>query len=125
MRKILFLENQTNHTDIVQQLLTPAGFDVLSIPVLNADMSAAEAWQPDVIILDLLQPSPSDLKTCQMIKQQSSAPLLVLSAVIDPIITANLLDHGADDVLSKPVKAAVLLAHINMLLRRQSSVVTL
>ena len=125
MRKILFLENQTNHTDIVQQLLTPAGFDVLSIPVLNADMSAAEAWQPDVIILDLLQPSPSDSKTCQMIKQQSSAPLLVLSAVIDPIITANLLDHGADDVLSKPVKAAVLLAHINMLLRRQSSVVTL
>ena len=46
-------------------------------------------------------------------------PILVISAINDPAMVASVLDAGANDFIVKPVPSAVLIARLNMLLRRR------
>ena len=54
-------------------------------------------------------------------REFTSIPILVLSALDEPSIVASVLDQGADDFLVKPVSSAVLLAHLNKLVRRTAT----
>ncbi|HKN37243.1 MAG TPA: response regulator transcription factor [Terriglobales bacterium] len=73
----------------------------------------------DVIILDLMLPDRSGLDLCREIREAGIAtPLIVLSArqrTTDKVVALN---SGADDYVTKPFKAAELVARIQALLRR-------
>ena len=73
----------------------------------------------DVIILDLMLPDRSGLDLCREIREAGiETPLIVLSArqrTTDKVVALN---SGADDYVTKPFKAAELVARIQALLRR-------
>jgi two-component system alkaline phosphatase synthesis response regulator PhoP len=73
----------------------------------------------DLIILDVMLPNRSGLDVCRDIRQAGLAtPILMLSArhqTTDKVIGLKL---GADDYVSKPFKAAELIARVEALLRR-------
>jgi len=73
----------------------------------------------DLIILDVMLPYRSGLDVCRDIRQAGLAtPILMLSArhqTTDKVVGLKL---GADDYVSKPFKAAELIARIEALLRR-------
>ena len=65
-------------------------------------------------------PDINGWEMCEKIRAFSKIPILVLSAINDPATVAKVLDAGADDFIVKPVPSAVLIARLNMLLRRSS-----
>lgn len=73
----------------------------------------------DLIILDVMLPDRSGFDICQDIRQAGLAtPILFLTArnqTTDKVIGLKL---GADDYVTKPFKAAELIAGIEVLLRR-------
>jgi two-component system alkaline phosphatase synthesis response regulator PhoP len=73
----------------------------------------------DLIILDIMLPYRSGLDVCRDIRQAGLAtPILFLSArhqTTDKVIGLKL---GADDYVTKPFKAAELIARVEALLRR-------
>ena len=70
-------------------------------------------------------PDINGWEMCEKIRAFSKIPILVLSAINDPAMVAKVLDAGADDFIVKPVPSAVLIARLNMLLRRSSGSGTL
>ncbi len=118
MTKVLIVDDEVAVTDIIKLILEPAGFDVLTLNSSEEGIDAARQWNPDIIVLDLLLPSMDGWQVCQTIREFSEVPILVISAVTNPTMVARALDAGADEVLNKPVRADILIAQINKLIRR-------
>jgi two-component system KDP operon response regulator KdpE len=73
-------------------------------------------------VVDLMMPEIDGFSLCRKIREFSQVPILVLSAVNKPGITAQVLETGADDYLNKPMKSNLLVAHLNKLARRAKAV---
>ncbi len=79
----------------------------------------------DVIILDVMIPSPDGLEVCRNLRTSgSTVPILMLTArdTVDDKVAG--LDAGADDYLAKPFEFSELLARLRALLRRGGATVS-
>lgn len=88
------------------------------------DFPHAASWiarqNPDLAIVDLKIPGNDGLSICRDLRKASGVPILVLTSSdseFDEVMSMNL---GADDYLTKPYRPAVLLAHVQALLRRSA-----
>ncbi len=72
----------------------------------------------DCVILDLSLAGSDGLSICRQLREKSQVPVMILTSSdseFDEVMGMNL---GADDYMTKPYRPAVLLAHIQALLRR-------
>ena len=72
----------------------------------------------DLILLDIMMPGLSGIKTCQEIRKISNAPILFLTAKDQESDKLMGLMAGGDDYLVKPFSYAELLGRVKALLRR-------
>lgn len=80
-----------------------------------------ESLHPDLMVLDLMMPKVSGLDVCRQIRQNSSMPIIMLTAkgeVFDRVLG---LELGADDYVVKPFDAKEVVARIKAVLRRSAS----
>ncbi len=122
--KILVIDDDPAMTDLLKLLLMPAAADVITANSGPDGIRLANDIKPDVITLDLMMPDINGWQVCKAIRQVSTIPILILSALDSPGLVAAALDAGADDYLIKPVPSSVLLAHINKLVRRNNLAAT-
>ena len=81
-------------------------------------VGAAEAEQPDLILLDLMLPGMNGIDVCRTIRETSTVPIVMLTAKTDTVDVVLGLESGADDYVNKPFKAKELVARIRARLRR-------
>jgi two-component system copper resistance phosphate regulon response regulator CusR len=75
----------------------------------------------DCIILDLILPQIGGLEVCKAIREENTTvPILMLTALGSTEDKVTGLDSGADDYLTKPFKLNELLARIRALARRKN-----
>ena len=72
----------------------------------------------DLVILDIMMPGISGIKTCQKIREFSYVPILFLTAKSDESDKVLALMAGGDDYLVKPFSYAELSARVKAILRR-------
>ena len=79
----------------------------------------AREFSYGVILLDLGLPDIPGLKVCQRIRENEiDTPILVLTGIDDMTTRVQLLNHGADDYVTKPFNSEELRARIAALSRR-------
>lgn len=120
--KILVIDDDPAMTDLLNLILEPTEATVITS---NSGVNGVEkfkATNPDIVILDLLMPGMDGWQVCTEIRSISRVPIMILSVLNNPGLVARALDMGADDFLVKPVKSAVLIAHINNLTRRSPEI---
>ena len=81
------------------------------------DKAAQNAY--DLIVLDVMLPGVDGLKVCQSIRENSSVPIIMLTAKGEDTDRIVGLEMGADDYLPKPFNPRELLARISAVLRRK------
>lgn len=74
--------------------------------------------ETDLVILDVMMPGISGLKTCEEIRKRSVVPILFLTAKSQESDKLIGLMAGGDDYLTKPFSYAELLGRVKALLRR-------
>ena len=74
--------------------------------------------EPDLVILDVMMPVMSGLRTCEEIRKISYVPILFLTAKAQESDKLIGLMAGGDDYLGKPFSYAELLGRVKALLRR-------
>ena len=79
-----------------------------------------ENQRPDMVILDLMMPRMSGIDVCRSIRQNSSTPIIMLTAKGEEIDRILGLELGADDYIVKPFSPREVLARIKAVLRRFS-----
>lgn len=73
----------------------------------------------DLIVLDNVLPKKIGIEVCKDIRERKKGvKILMLSALADITTKVDLLDHGADDYLTKPFSFKELLSRVRALLRR-------
>jgi two-component system, OmpR family, KDP operon response regulator KdpE len=90
--------------------------------ILASSLEEAFAHWPennlDLIIVDVNDARPDCSETCQLLRQESDVPLVVLFAQAGEDCLLRAYKAGADDCLLKPVSLEVLLAKLNAWLHR-------
>lgn len=80
--------------------------------------------KPDLVLLDINLPFQDGYTICRNIRKSSDVPIIVLTSRNTDFDELMSLNIGADDFVSKPYNAQVLLARIQKLLKRTYEVQT-
>jgi DNA-binding response OmpR family regulator len=115
--KVLVVDEDEDILDLMKVVLDPLSFILATADSVQNSVELVKTFQPDVIVVDLLVKTGC-LDILQHIRRLSKVPVLVLSAVNNPVTVAQALNNGADDYLTKPMKSSVLIANLNKLARR-------
>jgi DNA-binding response OmpR family regulator len=116
--RILVLDQDPMEVNSLNQILDPSHFEIIKVNSGTEGILATQTWNPDVIIINTMQPSDTGWKLCRRIREYSQAPILVVAAVSEPNMVALWLDSGADDYLTRPFSSEILVAHLQKLTRR-------
>ena len=98
--------------------LERVGFRVTAMPDGLSGLEAFRADRPDIALLDVMVPGMDGVSLCRRIRDESTVPVIMLSARADSIDVVLGLEAGADDYVTKPFDGAVLVARIRAVLRR-------
>jgi DNA-binding response OmpR family regulator len=115
---VLFVEDD----DVIREATTLAlerdGFEVTAAPDGLEGLAAFRARRPDLALLDVMVPGLDGVSLCRRIRDESTVPVIMVSARADAIDIVLGLEAGADDYVTKPFDGAVLVARIRAVLRR-------
>ncbi len=84
----------------------------------QAALALVRDWEPDVIVLDVMLPKIDGFALLPLLRRQTEAPILMLTARGDVSDRIEGLARGADDYLPKPFAFDELLARLGAALRR-------
>jgi len=119
-KSILIVEDEEPLRKFISRNLSARGFQVFSAGNELEALAIFEFNSLDLIILDVMMPNMDGLETCRRIRQVSTIPIIVLTALDEESDKVTALDHGADDYLTKPFGIEELLARVRAMLRRVS-----
>lgn len=115
---VLFVEDDDVIREATQLALERDGFAVTAMPDGLSGLEAFRAKRPDIALLDVMLPGLDGVSLCRRIRDESTVPVIMLSARADSIDVVLGLEAGADDYVTKPFDGAVLVARIRAVLRR-------
>lgn len=116
---ILIIEDDADIREGVRILLEGDGFLVEEAETGAAGLGKL-ADTTELVILDIMMPGISGIKTCEEIRKSSKVPVLFLTAKGQEADKLLGLTVGGDDYLVKPFSYAELLARVRALLRRRN-----
>jgi DNA-binding response OmpR family regulator len=123
--KILLLEDDDLLAETLQKALISQHHLVEMATDGQAGWDLAEAFEYDLILLDLMLPKLDGISFCRKLRKTGDrTPILLLTAQDTSNHKVAALDAGADDYVVKPFDMQELLARIRALLRRVSSTTT-
>ncbi len=115
---MLFVEDDDVIREATQLALERDGFLVTAAPDGLTGLERFRADRPDIALLDVMVPGLDGVSLCRRIRDESTVPVIMLSARADSIDVVLGLEAGADDYVTKPFDGAVLVARIRAVLRR-------
>jgi DNA-binding response OmpR family regulator len=115
---VLFVEDDDVIREATQIALERNGFVVTARPDGLSGLDAFRTDRPDIALLDVMVPGLDGVSLCRRIRDESTVPVIMLSARADSIDVVLGLEAGADDYVTKPFDGAVLVARIRAVLRR-------
>lgn len=119
--KILVVDDDPAIAEMLTIVLEAEGFDPVAVMDGNDAVPTFEREQPDLILLDLMLPGMNGVDICRTIRQNSTVPIVMLTAKTDTVDVVLGLESGADDYITKPFKPKELIARIRARLRRSDS----
>lgn len=119
MNSILLLEDDFKMSSEIKLFFARNGFECEVVYDGLIFMKQLRVANYDLYILDVNVPSMNGLEVCQNIrKNDTSTPILMLTAFNDVNDKVEALEYGADDYMVKPFHFDELLARVKALLRR-------
>lgn len=118
MTKILVIDDEPSVLSVVSAYLTPEGYEVYTAADGNAGLKAAQAFKPDLIILDLMLPGMDGIELLSRLRRESDVYVIMLTARSDETDKIVGLSVGADDYVTKPFSPRELVARVKAGLRR-------
>ena len=116
--KILIVDDDTNICELLRLYMEKEDFEVALATDGEAALKAFDAFEPDLMLLDIMLPRLDGWQVVREIRKRSQCPVIMLTAkgeVFDRVLG---LDLGADDYVVKPFEAKEVVARVHAVLRR-------
>jgi DNA-binding response OmpR family regulator len=118
---VLVVDDDADVRTLVCELLARAGYSVSEAPDGREALRLLYDERPDLIVLDVSMPELDGWATLERIRELSSVPVVMLSAMGAELEKVRALRSGADDYVTKPFGRQELLARVESVLRRAPS----
>lgn len=117
--KVLVVDDDPAIRTSLSRALSLEGYTVDTAQDGNVALARMTAFEPDVVVLDLMMPNVDGLSVCRVLRSEGNrVPILMLTARTETSDRVAGLDAGADDYLCKPFALEELLARVRALMRR-------
>lgn len=118
MQTILVCDDDREIVDAIEIYLTGEGYRVLKAYDGKEALDLMAKENVNLIIMDVMMPGLDGIHTTMQIRENSSVPIIMLSAKSEDHDKILGLNIGADDYLSKPFNPLELVARVKSQLRR-------
>ena len=115
----LVVDDEPNIRELVQVALNFHGFAVTTSATGEDALQLAYAYEPDLIVLDVLLPDIDGFEVCRRLRSAANdVPVIFLTARDTTSDTIRGLTLGGDDYVTKPFSVEALVARVRAVLRR-------
>ena len=115
---VLVVDDDPNVVELARLYLERDGFRVLSALDGDRGLTLAREERPALVVLDVMLPRLNGLDVCRVLRQDSTVPIIMLTARVEEEDRLTGLDLGADDYVTKPFSPRELAARVRAVLRR-------
>jgi EAL domain-containing protein (putative c-di-GMP-specific phosphodiesterase class I)/CheY-like chemotaxis protein len=119
--RVLVVEDDLSQALFAEQVLGGAGLQVQVVARPADLLPALHAFHPDLVLMDLHMPEMSGIEMTALIRAQpqfAPVPIVFLTGDPDPEKQFEVLECGADDFLSKPIRPRHLIAAVQSRIKR-------
>ena len=123
MQKILVVDDESRIRKLVRDFLVKNDYEVIeaadgeeALDIFYKDKEIA------LIILDIMMPKLNGYEVCKEIRENSSVPIIMLTAKAEESDELGGFEAGADEYISKPFSPKILVARVEAILRRAGGV---
>lgn len=116
--RVLVCDDESQILRALRVILRDAGFEALPANDGEEALDVAAVQRPEAAIIDLVLPDIDGVEVCRRLREWSSLPIIVLSAVGEEDAKVRALAAGADDYVTKPFGPRELIARLEAVLRR-------
>ena len=118
MYKILLVEDEPTLADMLMKSIAAWNYDVRCVHNFRNVAEEFQAFQPELVLLDIMLPFYNGYHWCSELRKISNVPIVFLSSASDNMNIVMAMQMGGDDFIAKPVDTTVLIAKIQAILRR-------
>ena len=117
--RVLVVDDEPNIRELVQMALNFHGCAVTTGATGEDALQLAYAYEPDLIVLDVLLPDIDGFEVCRRLRSVANdVPVIFLTARDATVDTITGLTIGGDDYITKPFSVEALVARVRAVLRR-------
>ncbi|MEW5720344.1 MAG: response regulator transcription factor [Chloroflexota bacterium] len=117
--RILVVDDEPKLVHLVREVLSVAGFDVLTTSSGEGAIEMIALEQPDLVLLDIILSRTLDgYQVARRVREFSDVPIIMLTAKAREEDLLRGFESGADDYLTKPFSSKELLARTRAVLKR-------
>jgi len=120
MPNILIVEDDEDIQELVKEFLSAQNY---SVDTAADGLEAIKLFQENeynLVLLDVMLPKLDGYGVCRMIRQKSSVPIIMLTALGEERDEIKGFELGIDDYISKPFSFNLLIKRVEAVLRRTS-----
>lgn len=118
MTKILVCDDEKEIVEAIEIYLQQEGYQVLKAYDGQEAIQILETENVDLLIMDVMMPKLDGIRATLKIRENSSIPIIILSAKAEDSDKILGLNIGADDYLTKPFNPLELVARVKSQIRR-------
>lgn len=115
---VLVVDDEPRYLKLIRYNLESVGHRVTCLATGQEAVQSVALNPPDLVVLDLRLPGMDGFEVCQQIREFSTVPIIMLTALGAEQDKVRGLRLGADDYVTKPFSAQELLARVEAVLRR-------
>ena len=116
--KVLIVEDDKNIADLLRIYLEKEQMECQIAGDGLAGLDKFHAFQPDLVLLDIMLPGMDGWSVCKKIRETAKTPIIMLTAKGELEDKVAGLEMGADDYITKPFEMKEVLARVHAVLRR-------
>jgi len=121
--KILVVDDDPDIVEMLHYNLIREGYHVAQAENGKTAIEAAQAFKPDIILLDVMMPVLDGIAACRQLRDISEfrhTHIIFLTARSEEFSEVAAFEAGADDFLTKPIKPRALLSRLAAFKRRDA-----
>ncbi len=124
MQTILVCDDDKEIVEAIEIYLKQEGYHVLKAYDGEEALEALKSDQVQLLVIDVMMPRLDGIRAILKIREESSIPIIILSAKTEDTDKILGLNIGADDYVEKPFNPLELVARIKSQLRRYTQLGT-
>src|SRR4029077_12181723 len=118
--RVLIADDNPQGVELLEAYLGETDYDIQTAADGEETLRKVRAWQPDVILLDIMMPKISGFEVCKRLRADPATreiAVLMITALDQPSDIERAVDVGTDDSLTKPINKTELLLRVRALLK--------